>query len=147
MSFASVLLPAPFSPAMAIVFARQDPKRRNVKHVLLSLITKLNSSKFDLRRMILRKVDGTSGIGHARAQRKSRLHLADTGEGFLRSRVELSGAAERIKELSDKSVESHQTSDAQPSREDALAAVADDCAHGQNNRQGTPYREPNTSGE
>src|SRR5208337_11225 len=129
------------------VFPRQDSKSRNVKHVLLSLIAKLNRIEFDLGPIMLRKVDGTGGICHARAQSESGLHLSDTGEGFLSSRVEVSGAAERFKQLRDEPVECYQTAKAQPSCEHALAAVANDGAHGQNNRQGTAYRKPNTSCE
>src|SRR4029077_14443423 len=72
------------------VFARQDSKSRDLKHVPLSSIAKLDSNKFDLWRVFLRKVDCSSTISYARAQRKSRLHLPDTGEGFLGSRIEVS---------------------------------------------------------
>ena len=37
------------------VFPRQDSKSRNVKHVLLSLVAKLNSSEFDLWPMVFSK--------------------------------------------------------------------------------------------
>jgi hypothetical protein len=59
----------------------------------------------------------------------------------------ISGATERFKELCDESVERYQTPHAQRSCHDALAAVAYNCAHSQNNRQRTPYGKPNTSGE
>src|SRR5271155_656760 len=118
-----------------------------MKHVPLSLIAKLNRIEFDLRPMMSRKLDGTGSIFHARAQCESGLHLSDAGESFLSSRVEVSGAAERFKQLCDEPVECYQTAKAQPVCEHALAAVPNHRAHGQNNRQGTAYRKPNTSCE
>src|SRR6266536_458512 len=91
--------------------------------------------------MFLGKNESARGICHCWAQGKRGLHLADAREGFLRSGVQIRGAAQGIKKLSNETIESDETPDAQRSGRDAKSAVADHGAHGQNNRQRTGYRE------
>ena len=51
--FCECALASPVLAGHGNVFAGQDSKSRNVKHVLLSLVAKLNGSKFDLWPMVL----------------------------------------------------------------------------------------------
>src|SRR5258708_38009677 len=55
-------LASPILAGHGDVFPRQDTEGRNVKHVLLSLIAKLNSREFDLWPMMFRKVDRARSI-------------------------------------------------------------------------------------